>query len=178
MKKIIMTVLVVLISFASFAGDILTLNNEMTFEGKVKKIKDCTVIFKANGEKYSVPANDIYSIQFADPEDKVYTEYMELAAQDPGSCLKGKEDAGAFHGKKVGHYFMGMLFGPFAMIGTLIANPTPEKGKQTYVKSTNKDEFSNPEYLKCYKSKAKGQLIGMEALGWGTWIAIVLLSGL
>jgi hypothetical protein len=32
--------------------------------------------------------------------------------------------------------------------------------------SKNKDQFDDPEYLSCYKKKAKGQLTGMEALGW------------
>jgi len=175
MKKITLTITATLFAIASFAGDILTLNNEMVFEGKVTKIKDCAVVFKADGNKYIVPASEIFSLQFENTEDKVYTEYMKMADGDPNKCLNGRLDAENYHGKKGGHFVLGVLFGPFAMIGTALANPTPEKGKQTYMMSKNKEQFSDPEYLSCYKKKAKGQLIGMEALGWGAWILLLLI---
>ena len=41
--------------------------------------------------------------------------------------------------------------------------------------SKNKEDFDDPEYLSCYKKKAKGQLLGMEGIGWGAWILLVLL---
>jgi hypothetical protein len=52
MNKITLSITAILFAIASFAGDILTLNNEMVFEGKVTKIKDCAVVFKADGQKY------------------------------------------------------------------------------------------------------------------------------
>lgn len=175
MKKIVLTFVMILFIIESFAGDILTLNNEMVFDGKVTKIKDCAVVFKANGKKYIIPASEIFSIQFENTEDKVYTEYLKLLEKDPELCLKGRLDAENYHGKKGGHFVLGLLFGPFAMVGTLLSNPTPERGKDTYMMSKNKDNFSDPEYLSCYRKKAKGQLIGMEALGWGTWILLLLI---
>jgi hypothetical protein len=150
----------------------------MTFEGKVTKIKNCSVVFKADGNKFVVPVSDIYSIKFENVADKVYIDYMKMSDDNPDKCMNGKLDAENYHGKKVGHFFLGVLFGPFAMIGTALANPTPEKGKQTYMMSKNKDQFSDPQYLSCYKKKAKGQLIGMEALGWGAWLVIVLVTSL
>ena len=174
MKKITLTITATLFAIASFAGDFLTLNNEMVFEGKVTKIKDCAVVFKADGHKYIVPASEIFSLQFENTEDKIYTDYMQMADGDPSKCLNGRLDAENYHGKKGGHFVLGVLFGPFAMIGTALANPTPEKGKQTYMMSKNKEQFSDPEYLSCYKKKAKGQLIEMEALGWGAWILLLL----
>ncbi len=175
MKKQTLTLIATLFAIASFAGDILTLNNEMVFEGKVARIKDCAVVFKAEGNKYIVPASEIFSLQFENTEDKVYTKYMKMADRNPNKCLSGRLDAENYHGKKVGHFVLGFLFGPFAMIGTAIANPTHEKGKQTYMMSKNNEQFSDPEYLSCYKKKAKGQLIGMEALGWGAWILLLLI---
>lgn len=175
MKSIIFSFAAVLIYISSFAGDILTLNNEMVFEGKVIKIKECAVVFKADGNRYIVPASDIFSIQFEDIEDKVYTDYLAMTEDNPNKCLNGRLDAENYHGKKGGHFVLGVLFGPFAMIGTALANPTPEKGRQTYMLSKNKEQFSDPEYLSCYRKKAKGQLIGMEALGWGAWILLVLM---
>jgi hypothetical protein len=153
----------------------LTLNNEMVFIGKVTKIKDCEVVFRADGKKYVVPASDIFSIQFENVEDKIYTDYIKLAEVDPNKCLNGRLDAETYHGKKGGHFALGVLFGPFAMIGTALSNPTPEKGKQTYMMSKNKEEFSDPEYLSCYKKKAKGQLVGMEALGMVAWILLIAI---
>ena len=64
-----MTITATLFAVASFAGDILTLNNEMVFEGKVTKIKECAVVFKANGHRYLVPASEIFSLQFENSED-------------------------------------------------------------------------------------------------------------
>lgn len=175
MKKIVLTVVVALFSIASFAGDVLTLTNEMVFEGQVTRIKDCSVLFKADGKKYIVPATEIYTIEFENPENKVYTDYMKMAEGDPNKCMNGRVDADNYHGKKGGHFVLGVLFGPFAMIGTALSNPTPEKGRNTLMMSKNKDQFSDPEYLSCYRSKAKGQLVGMEALGWGAWILLLLV---
>jgi hypothetical protein len=175
MKKLTLTLTATLFAIASFAGDILTLNNEMVFEGKVSKIKGCAIVFKADGNKYIVPASEVFSLKFENTKDKVYTEYIKMADGDPNKCLNGRLDAENFHGKNVGHFFLGVLFGPFAMIGTALSDPTPEKGKQTYMMSKNKEQFSDPEYLSCYKKKAKGKLIGMEALGWGAGILLLLV---
>lgn len=175
MKKIILTLLIVLYSAGSFAKDILTLNNQMVFEGKVQRIKDCAIIFKAEGKKYIVPASDIYSIEFQDVNDRIYRKYLELDVNDPNKCLNGKFDAENYHGKHVAHAALGFLFGPFAMIGTAIATPTPEKGRHTLVKSQNKDQFNDAEYLSCYKRKAKGQNILYEGIGWGAWLLLLLL---
>jgi hypothetical protein len=179
MKQTILTIIAIFFAVTSFAGDILTLTNEMIFEGKVTKITDCAVVFKANGHKYVVPASEIFSIQFDNTEDKVYKNYLKMVAIDPNKCLNGRLDAENFHGKKGGHFVLGVLFGPFAMIGTALANPTPDKGRETYFMSKNKELFNDPEYLSCYRKKAIGQLIGVEALGWGTWVllALMLASG-
>jgi hypothetical protein len=152
------------------------LNNDVVFDGKITKIKDCTVVIKVKGEKYYVPVSDIYSVEFENIEDRVYRRYMKLADGDPQKCLHGATDAAQFHGKKGGHFFLGVLFGPFAMLGTLMANPNPDNSRKAYQLSKHKDEFNDPEYLSCYKKKAKGQLIGMEALGWGAWILFVLAA--
>jgi hypothetical protein len=100
---------------------------------------------------------------------------MQLANDNQDKCLNGKLDAEHYHGKRGGHFVLGVLFGPFAMIGTLVSSPTPERGKQTYLMSKNKDRISDPLYLSCYKKKAKGQLIGMEGLGWAAWVLLTLM---
>lgn len=175
MKKTSLFIISFFFIIASYAGDILTLNNNMIFEGKVTAIKECTIVFKVDGNKYLIPGSEIYSIEFENKADKVYTSYMKMLDINPENCLNGKLDAEIYHGKKGGHFFLGALFGPFAMIGTALANPTPEKGRQTYMLSKNKELFRDTQYLSCYKKKAKGQLLGMEALGWGAWILFVIM---
>jgi hypothetical protein len=175
MKKTTTILFAMLIALSSFAGDVLVLNNKLMYEGKVEKIKSCTVVFKSNGDKFEIPASEISSIHFEDTEDKVYRNYMKMTNDGQNKCLSGRLDAENFHGKKGGHFVLGVLFGPFALLGTAMANPTPEKGKRTYMASKNKEMFNDLEYISCYKSKAKGQLLGMEALGWAAWILVALL---
>lgn len=175
MKKLAVTLSVVFFSLLTFAGDVLTLTNEMVFEGKVARIKDCSIVFIADGERYTIPADDIYSIQFENVNDKVYMDYIALTQDDPNKCLNGSLDAENYHGKKGGAFFLGVLFGPFAIIGTALSEPSPLRGKNTAAMSKNKDLFNDPEYLSCYKKKAKGQLIGAEALGWASWVLLLLM---
>jgi len=178
MKKITLTLTATLFAIASFAGDILTLNNEMMFEGKVLKIKNCEVTFKAaDGNKYFIPAEDIFSVVFENPSDKVYTEYLQLADSDPDKCMKGRMDADNYHGKAGLHVALGVLFGPFAIIGAAVSTPTPQKGKDTYAMSQNKDMFQDPMYLNCYTKKARGKNVGNTAIGWGAWILFILALG-
>ena len=139
-------------------------------------LKNCEVFFRSLGNKYVIPASEIFSIQFEDTKNKVYTKYINLP-EGENKCLNGQMDAENYHGKKGGHFALGFLFGPFAMVGTLLASPTPEKGKRTYLMSKNKEQFTDYEYIKCYKKKAKAQLIGMEAAGWGSYLIILLLAG-
>lgn len=175
MKKILFTLFASIFVLAANASDIVTLNNNMIFKGEVTKIKNCEVFFRSLGNKYVIPASEIFSIQFEDTKNKVYTKYINLP-EGENKCLNGQMDAENYHGKKGGHFALGFLFGPFAMVGTLLASPTPEKGKRTYLMSKNKEQFTDYEYINCYKKKAKAQLIGMEAAGWGSYLIILLLA--
>lgn len=148
----------------------------MAFEGKILRIKDCKVTFKdANGVKTNVPAGQIFYIQFEDPTDKVYKAYLSLQDTDPDKCLKGQTDAELYHGKVFGHVVLGILFGPFAVIGAALANPSPESGARTYLLSKNKEIFSDPNYLMCYKRKARSRNTVHTLIGWGTWIVSVVV---
>lgn len=68
---------------------------------------------------------------------------------------------------------MGVLFGPFAVIGAALGKPTPYTGKDTVLMSTNKDSFTNPDYLSCYSKKARGQNVTNALLGWAAWIIFI-----
>ena len=169
MKKLFLTQLLGVCSIAAvMGGDILTLTNNMAFEGHIAKIKNCEIVFKVRGARYVVPAADIQSIQFEDVSNPIYLEYLDAGE----NCLKGSTDAQQLHGKKAGHFFLGFLFGPFAMIGTALSTPTPYRSTNTMALSQNKDLFTDPEYLSCYKKKAKGSLIGMEAVGFAAWLVL------
>ena len=175
MKKIIFLFCISLLTISLFGKeeDILTLTNQLKFKGKVIKIKDCKVKFSAGGKSYWVPAYDIYSIEFANPEDEVYINYINQ--EQVNKCFSGTNDADLYHGKAGFHVFMGVLFGPFAMIGAAVATPTPHSGKNTMLLSKNQDLFSDPEYLSCYQKKAKIKNVTNVGLGWLGWLILVLV---
>ena len=172
MKKINLFFIAFLFSASSYATDTLVLNNQMTFVGKVKKVKECTLSFETFGETFDIPASEIYSVRFEDINNNIYTKYLKQA-DNPNNCLAGHIDAENFHGKKAAHFTLGFLFGPFAMIGTALTNPKPEKGRETLLLSNNKHLFNDPQYLLCYKRRAKTMMIGYDLIGWSAWLMIV-----
>jgi hypothetical protein len=175
MKNLLLATIAVLITCCTYAGDILTLNNQMCFEGKVVKIKHCEVIFKASGSKFFIPAADIFSIQFESEADKVYTDYLKLINNDPDLCAKGTSDAKLYHGNGFINFAFGFLFGPFAIIATAISKPDPGLGARTYRLSENRDQFYDPAYLKCYRKEVRSNNIVKEGFGWGTFILMTLV---
>ena len=175
MKKTCILLMLLLVGYTSTAKDILILKNQQKFEVKIKKIKDCAVVFKIGRDKYTIPADEIHAIEFENTQDKVYTDYLQRLSTTENLCLKARHDATNFHGKQVGHFLLGVLFGPFAIIGTALANPTPYSSSNTLLLSTNKDYFSSPEYLICYRKRAKGSLITMEAIGYLTVLMLNLM---
>jgi hypothetical protein len=174
MKKISVILFFLAVAMSATAGDILLLRNELAFEGKVKKIKSCVVVFQSGGKHFHVPAEDILALKFEDVDNPIYTDYLALSDNN-SNCLSGDLDAESYHGKKGGQFALGVLFGPFALIGTALANPTPMTGAKTAMLSKNKELFSDLEYLSCYKKKAKGQLLGATAMGWASWILFLLI---
>ena len=173
MKKIISLLFTLFLVNSTFAFDQLTLLNKATFEGWVTSIDDKVVQFNFNQEVFNIPIIDVETIVFENTLNPLLIKFQEKSSED--ACSKGSLDAEMYHGKKGIHFALGMLFGPFSMIGTALSNPNPRNSKHTYIDSQNKDYFNNAEYLLCYKKTAKRKLIGMEALGWATWILIVLL---
>jgi hypothetical protein len=171
-RAILLSVFSVAIVFSMMAGDILTLKNGMRFEGKVKQIKEHSLVFKTDIGSFIIPSGDIEMVEFEKPSKRFMKRYNSMS---PENCQAGKMDASLHHGKGGGHFVLGFLFGPFAMIGTALANPTPMKGKRTMAMSENSDLFDDPHYLKCYKRKAKGNLILWELGGWASWILLAII---
>lgn len=148
----------------------------MYFHGKVKKVKDCAVHFKAtDGNTYIIPGDDIFAYRLKDEESKFEDAMFEIVTNGD-ECAKGTYDADNYHGKYAGNFAGGFLLGVFWIIGAAIADPTPYKGKDTMLMSQNQHLFTNPVYLQCYKKKAKAKNVGAATAGWATWILIVLLA--
>jgi hypothetical protein len=177
MKRIVLFFSIVFFYLTSFAYDILTLTNGYKFEGEVVEINNCDVHFLAtDGFVYIIPSIDIFSLCFENPSSKIYVDYLNnISNDDPDKCMKGRMDADNYHGKEGIHVALGILFGPLAIIGAAVSNPTPQKGKDTYAMSQNKDLFQDPVYLNCYTKKARNKNVTNAAIGWGTWILILLL---
>ena len=181
MKKLILSLLIVVTVISAQAFDKLTLTNGMQFQGDVVKVKAFSVMFKTEVGKVEVPAKDIYSVEFENPNDEQFVEYLAVldSASSADNCANGKMDAKKYHGKKGGHFVLGFLFGPFAVIGTAIgANPTPynAKNKVALSQSLNKDQFTDAEYLMCYKREAKKRLILVECAGFGGRVIFTLFG--
>jgi len=159
------------------AKDVITLNNNKKFEGKVVKLKNCSIVFKTNGSKFEIPADSIYSIQFEDYNNRLYKNYSYKSISNENLCFQGQMDASNFHGKKGSHFALGLLFGPFAIIGTALADPSPyNSSNMMMIQSKDDSKFSDPMYLLCYKKKAKTDLIVSESLGWLTWILLLVAA--
>lgn len=173
MKKVFLVIVAAFLSASAFSADVLVLNNEQVFEGKVVRVKSCEVVFKVDNEKYQIPAEDIAYLQFENVKSRILKNYNKM--QDPNKCLLGRLDAANHHGKTGLNVALGVLFGPFAVIGAALTNPGPEKGKDTMAMSKNSELFDDPMYLSCYKKKAKGKNVGNAAMGWGAWVLLLLL---
>ncbi|HBX53149.1 MAG: hypothetical protein A2275_02670 [Bacteroidetes bacterium RIFOXYA12_FULL_35_11] len=102
-------------------------------------------------------------------------QIMPDLANDPDACLKGRQDAEMFHGKKGAHFALGLFTGIFGIIGAAVASPSPYSGKNTVLMSKNKEFFGDPAYMTCYKKKAKGQNVGATCGGFAVWLILLLL---
>ncbi len=172
MKKLLIVCFLAMVGSMS-AKDVLTLRNNMHFQGTVISVKDSIAEFSVAGAVYEIPLVDISEIILEDTGSRAYSDLIALGLEDVNPCQLGQIDAELYHGKKFGHFFLGMLFGPFALIGTALSNPTPDRGSDTYAMSENQNYFSDPSYLVCYKKKAKSTLLVAEALGWATWVLLL-----
>ena len=175
MYRISLLIVAIFLSTWSFAADVIRLNNQKLFDGKILKINDADVVFKMEGKKYVIPTSAIYSIDLENGTHLLYSANLNTADEDSVNCLCGEMDAKKLHGKKRIHVALGILFGPYAMIGTALVSPNPYTGEQTASLSENKELFSDPTYLNCYKKKARRQLIGMEGIDFGIDIILAAL---
>jgi len=92
-------------------------------------------------------------------------------------CMLGTSDADNLHGKEGAHFCYGIALGPFAVIGSAVSTPSPEKGRSTLLMSQNKELFRDPAYRTCYIKKARKKNVGNTAAGWATWVLFLILIG-
>ena len=69
MRKIKFTIIAMLFAVATYAGDVITINNGKAFEGQVTKINKSSVVFISDGNKYVIPSVRIFSIKFEDKKE-------------------------------------------------------------------------------------------------------------
>lgn len=148
-----------------FAEDTLCLQNEAAFEGKLLKVKKNSILFYTLNQGYEIPMQDI---QFILPDSTLQAKRIFTP------CEYARYDAKHYHKRGAEHVFYGAAFGIFSVIITSFSKATPERGRYTLKKSVNKELFNNPEYLKCYRKKAKTQLIANELMGSAIWGFIFL----
>ena len=179
MKKISFILLIVLMPFSMIAEDVLILKNNMKFQGEVLKVKKHRVIFSVGEYRYQIPANDVLGICFESENNEVYLKLLELQVgpeiKDPEKCAKAQMDVEAFHGKGFGNFALGFFFGVFGLIGCAVSSPGPENGAHTIMLSKNKELFTDPSYLYCYKKKARGKAVGNAAFGWAAAILFIVV---
>jgi len=132
------------------------------------------MVFKVEGEKFFIPLSDIKAVDFSNTDTKAYRKFKEAQA-NADTCAQGVQDATYLHGKQGLHILYGFLFGPFAVAGAAIAGPSPSTSKSTRMHSSNKDLFTDIDYLQCYKKKARGKNVANAAIGWGTLIPLSLV---
>ncbi len=161
-------------SITTYGDDILTLKGNLKFSGEIIKIKKCIIHFRTSNYIYYIPASDINSIEFEYPNNKARSRY--LTVQDSNKCVLGRTDANKYHGKEAGHFALGFLLGPWAILGAAVANPTPEKSVDTINMSENHDLFYDPTYLKCYKKKAIAQNVTFTSIGFGVFLAFYVAT--
>ena len=123
------------------------------------------------GEKFAIASSEKFLIKFEDPSNRELKKYDELSSYE--KCNMGIMDANMYH-KNGAAFGWGVLFGPFAMIGAAISNPSPMNSSNAYV-SPNRDLFSDASYLSCYSTQARKKNVKGAGLGWLSWILLVIV---
>ena len=129
-----------------------------------------------------ISAVKIDSVYYYLPDDS--TEYARAHA-DIGKFIKGGGslkaydigvmDAHNFHRKDGEHIVLGIFTGVFGVIGSALSSPKPNKNNIVVNYSHHKDLLNDPQYVRGYKKTAAGKNTGNAALGWATWLLILLI---
>ena len=146
MKKIMIGLIMFAATFAYANGnDVIGLKNKIQFCGTVLDVTDSSALFTVNGIIYEIPTVDIDFIALKDSNTKAAQSLADVFSDNPNLCMLGQCDAEMYHGKTGGAFVLGMLVGPFAVIGYALTRPDPYDGKNTVMMSHNSQYFSNPD---------------------------------
>lgn len=170
-KTIIIIMLMALVPFVN--ADVLQTKDGKLYHGQLRDVENCSVKFKIKRSNYNIPATDIDFILFDDTTTAIYQKFVDVS-QNKDACMKAMYDANYYHGKAFKHWTLGFLFGPLTILGELISNPKPKQGKETAYSSDNRDLFTDPVYLNCYKSQAKSNNLYFAMAGWLTSTLLLL----
>jgi len=103
-------------------------------------------------------------------------EEMKLEVLD--SYFQGQQDgemAGGQGSMFLGGAVTGILFGPFGYLGVLAVNPSPTSyHQQSFLKGKSDDYYYG--FCEGLKGKQRSMFLRGNSLGWGVWIAIVLIA--
>jgi hypothetical protein len=176
--------LTVFISTSALAGDILFLNDSVSFEGKVKSVNNCKIEFKFQNRIYEIPTANFAAIRLEKRNTKLYRKFQKLAktdtisVEDELTCIKAQEDAQALHYTNI-NKFLNIVYGTFApgvsqILGAIYIKPKFSDAKYIYL-SENKDLHTDEDYLKCYLKRAKGERMAMRTFGSAISVIVVLM---
>lgn len=174
MKKIFF--LMLLFFSVNMFADIVTIDGRQ-YNVEINRIQRNKVLFTLGNDAYVVPMGKIDMI-YLDGANSTFAKSAEVLNQivsKENPCLLGTTDAQS-RGKTTVNVIGGMLFGPFALIHKALKDFHPMKDIETVAVSSNRDLVDNPNYIQCYRKKARTKALTETAGGWATWILIALMS--
>jgi hypothetical protein len=135
--------------------------NFLYYRGKIKKVKDCIIYFKAeNGKRYEIPFSDVANLELGDPTSELYDVLLNMGTQT-SACTQGWNDASNNH-SDIGWFFGGAVFGPLTVLFAALSNPTPGYSVSDY------------DYIRCYTNKARSMNISSAI--WGALVEMGLVT--
>jgi hypothetical protein len=201
MKNLFLFSVFVLLSQLSFSQDIIYKKDGTEIQAKIIEITTETIKYKnysqLEGPTRNILISDVFMLIYEDGSREVFKSNSEtktnVETENPileneieetepelnstEKCFRGQNDADMYHGKKGSHVALGVAFGGFAVLGAALAEPTPEKGLSTPMMSENKELFMDQSYRSCYIKEARKNNVSSAAIGWGSWILILLAIG-
>jgi len=162
-------------SFAitSSATDVLKLSNGMTFEGTVIKVGKCSLSFAINDIAYTIPASDIYSVEF-DNISKIRAKKISRMINSGDNCFSGTSD-GAMHGHKGGQFCAGFFGGFIGFAIVAIVDRSPSGSSNLMLIGNNRELWNDLSYLTCYEKQSKKEAMKMAGIGCGSGALLYLM---
>jgi len=161
-------------AFNISASDILTLSNGKSYQGTVINISECSIWFAIDDVSYTIPASDIYTVEFELISKRRARKITEMLESED-NCFKGISD-GKLHGHKGGQFFAGFFGGALGFVIVAIVNRSPTNSSDISNANENKELWGDFAYLLCYKKQSKKEALKMAGIGWSSrWMFILVV---